>query len=71
MTQQEMTDDERDRIESRDREINVDIDRIKRDIAETAHRHGFDQLTFIVAPGTLNYMSGELPDVIFEGRLLA
>lgn len=71
MNQQEMTDDERDYIENRDRDINVDITRIKRDIAETAHRHGFDRLTFTVEPGTLSYEPRILPVVSVEGTLLA
>lgn len=67
MTQQEMTDEERAYIKNRDRNINVDIDRIKRDIAETAHRHGFDQLTFTIDHG--NYEPDTLPSVNCEGTL--
>jgi hypothetical protein len=54
-------------LENRDRMISIDIDRIKRDIAETAERHGFDQLDFTVEWG--DYSPGKLPEVTVKACL--
>ena len=69
MTQHEMTDDERDFIEERDRNINIDIDRIKRDIAETAQRHGFCEAMFSIE--WPDNSASDLPVVNFSGTLVA
>jgi hypothetical protein len=58
---------ELDYIAAREASINVDIDRIKVDIATTAKRHGFDMLTFTVY--WPSYELGEEPSVTFEGSL--
>lgn len=68
MTDQNMTDEERLAIEARDMDINRDIDRIKRDIAETAQRHGFDKLTFTV-DWQASYDLDAMPSVNCEGTL--
>jgi hypothetical protein len=62
-----MTDEERLAIKARDMDINRDIDRIKRDIAETAQRHGFDKLTFTVDWPIVDL--DEFPSVNCEGTL--
>lgn len=69
MTQHEMTDEERDFIEERDRNINIDLERIKRDIAETAQRHGFDKATFSIE--LPDYSASDTPVVNFSGTLVA
>lgn len=67
MNETELTGDELADIKAREAHINRDIDRIKRDIAETAQRHGFDELTFTVE--WKNYEPDSLPIVSCKGGL--
>jgi len=59
-----MTDDN---IKARDYQIEIDLERIKSDIATTAKRHGFAELGFTIEwPDEL---SSEPPVVNFSGSL--
>jgi|688.fasta_scaffold1364591_2 hypothetical protein len=59
-----MTDDN---IKARDCQIDIDLARIKRDIAETASRHGFAELALVIEwPDEL---SSNQPVVNFSGSL--
>ena len=60
-----MTDEES--IRARDNQIEIDIERIKSDIATTAKRHGFAELGFTIEwPDEL---SSDQPVVSFDGTL--
>lgn len=65
MRKQKMNDEES--IRARDEQIDIDIERIRRDIAETAKRQGFAELGFTIEwPDEL---SSEPPVVNFSGSL--
>ena len=69
MQENAMTAAERARIENRDHEINIDVERIKRDIAETARRHGFAEAAFSIE--WPEHSSSDTPAVNFSGTLFA